>query len=217
MNGAGENVPATVLGISRLLFAQPAAPAPTCCRLSWQYRPGQLIFRDQITTHLATTSPRQWPESTLPGLIAKGTGRPGQYLLSGSARVLALRRLPDTLPGRVETIELWPLSQGNRWHPDRSSTSSSIRARPWFTNQLSAGRSTPSESCGVGSPSQLTWSRLRVELFPQPFRHLSVSTNCRRSHRDRTLVRVPWNCQNTDSRCSAREQSRSDCSEVMVW
>jgi uncharacterized protein len=37
---------------------------------------------------------------------------PGRYLLSGSARVLALRGLPDTLPGRIETIELWPLSQG---------------------------------------------------------------------------------------------------------
>lgn len=38
--------------------------------------------------------------------------RPGRYLLSGSARVLALRGLPDTLPGRIEEIELWPFSQG---------------------------------------------------------------------------------------------------------
>ena len=38
--------------------------------------------------------------------------RPGRYLLTGSARVLALRTLPDTLPGRIETIELWPFSQG---------------------------------------------------------------------------------------------------------
>jgi len=37
---------------------------------------------------------------------------PGQYLLTGSARVLGLRSLPDTLPGRMETIELWPFSQG---------------------------------------------------------------------------------------------------------
>jgi predicted AAA+ superfamily ATPase len=34
--------------------------------------------------------------------------RPGRYLLTGSARVLGLRALPDTLPGRTETIELWP-------------------------------------------------------------------------------------------------------------
>ncbi|MFC6083177.1 ATP-binding protein [Sphaerisporangium aureirubrum] len=38
--------------------------------------------------------------------------RPGRYLLTGSARVLGLRALPDTLPGRVETIELWPFAQG---------------------------------------------------------------------------------------------------------
>jgi predicted AAA+ superfamily ATPase len=38
--------------------------------------------------------------------------RPGRYLLTGSARLLGLRDLPDALPGRTETIELWPLSQG---------------------------------------------------------------------------------------------------------
>jgi predicted AAA+ superfamily ATPase len=38
--------------------------------------------------------------------------RPGRFLLTGSAHVLALRGLPDALPGRMETIELWPLSQG---------------------------------------------------------------------------------------------------------
>ncbi|MFC8798696.1 ATP-binding protein [Promicromonospora sp. NPDC057138] len=37
---------------------------------------------------------------------------PGRFLLTGSARVLGLRALPDTLVGRMETIELWPLSQG---------------------------------------------------------------------------------------------------------
>jgi uncharacterized protein len=38
--------------------------------------------------------------------------RPGRFLLTGSARILGLRSLPDTLVGRMETIELWPLSQG---------------------------------------------------------------------------------------------------------
>lgn len=37
---------------------------------------------------------------------------PGRFLLTGSARLLDLRDLPDALPGRTETIELWPLSQG---------------------------------------------------------------------------------------------------------
>lgn len=38
--------------------------------------------------------------------------RPGRFLLTGSARVMALRDVPDALPGRMETVELWPLSQG---------------------------------------------------------------------------------------------------------
>ncbi|GIH89842.1 hypothetical protein Psi01_04720 [Planobispora siamensis] len=38
--------------------------------------------------------------------------RPGRFLLTGSARVLGLKSLPDALPGRMETIELWPFSQG---------------------------------------------------------------------------------------------------------
>jgi hypothetical protein len=38
--------------------------------------------------------------------------RPGRFILTGSARLLALHSLPDALPGRSETIELWPLSQG---------------------------------------------------------------------------------------------------------
>ena len=38
--------------------------------------------------------------------------RPGQFLLTGSAQVLALRQLPDALPGRMEIVELWPFSQG---------------------------------------------------------------------------------------------------------
>jgi uncharacterized protein len=38
--------------------------------------------------------------------------RPGRFLLTGSARVMALRGVVDARPGRMETIELWPLSQG---------------------------------------------------------------------------------------------------------
>jgi predicted AAA+ superfamily ATPase len=38
--------------------------------------------------------------------------RPGRFLLTGSARLFALHAIPDLLPGRSETIELWPLSQG---------------------------------------------------------------------------------------------------------
>lgn len=53
-----------------------------------------------------------------PGLIlpikarVDADNRAGQFLLTGSARLLGLRSLPDALVGRSETIELWPFAQG---------------------------------------------------------------------------------------------------------
>ncbi|MEV0269552.1 ATP-binding protein [Hamadaea sp. NPDC050747] len=38
--------------------------------------------------------------------------RPGRFLLTGSSRVLAMKGVPDSLPGRMQTVELWPFSQG---------------------------------------------------------------------------------------------------------
>ncbi|WP_326551537.1 ATP-binding protein [Micromonospora sp. NBC_01813] len=38
--------------------------------------------------------------------------RPGRYLLTGSAWLFGTLAAPDALPGRMETIELWPFSQG---------------------------------------------------------------------------------------------------------
>lgn len=45
-------------------------------------------------------------------LVVDADPRPGRFLLTGSARILALRDLPDALPGRMQTVELWPFSQG---------------------------------------------------------------------------------------------------------
>ncbi len=41
-----------------------------------------------------------------------GDRRPGRFLLTGSADVLALPRVSESLAGRMEVITLWPLSQG---------------------------------------------------------------------------------------------------------
>jgi len=38
--------------------------------------------------------------------------RPGRYLLTGSSRLFGMVAAPDALPGRMETVELWPFSQG---------------------------------------------------------------------------------------------------------
>lgn len=38
--------------------------------------------------------------------------RPGRFVLTGSADVLTLPRVAETLAGRIEVLRLWPLSQG---------------------------------------------------------------------------------------------------------
>ena len=38
--------------------------------------------------------------------------RPGRFLLTGSANVLLLPRVADSLAGRMEVLTLWPFSQG---------------------------------------------------------------------------------------------------------
>ena len=37
---------------------------------------------------------------------------PGRYLLTGSTNVMLIPRLADSLAGRMEVLQLWPLSQG---------------------------------------------------------------------------------------------------------
>jgi uncharacterized protein len=38
--------------------------------------------------------------------------RPGRFVITGSTRLLSTPKLADTLAGRIELLELWPLSQG---------------------------------------------------------------------------------------------------------
>lgn len=60
---------------------------------------------------------------------------PGRYLLTGSAQILSLPRLADSLAGRMEIIELRPLSQGEQ-----------RRHREGFVDDLLAGITNPAVS-----------------------------------------------------------------------
>lgn len=65
---------------------------------------------------------------------------PGKYLLTGSARVLGLRALPDSLVGRMETIELWPLSQGEIDRKPDGFVDAIFREGPDFRHVSDEGR-----------------------------------------------------------------------------
>ncbi|MDP3972788.1 MAG: ATP-binding protein, partial [Candidatus Nanopelagicales bacterium] len=66
--------------------------------------------------------------------------RPGQFLLTGSARVLAMRGVVDALPGRIETVNLWPFSQGEIDGTPDSFIDSVFAAGPEFTHRSDVSR-----------------------------------------------------------------------------
>jgi len=65
---------------------------------------------------------------------------PGRFLLTGSARLLGLRGVPDALPGRMETLELWPLSQGEIDGSPDGLIDALYAAGPGFQHATTEGR-----------------------------------------------------------------------------
>lgn len=75
--------------------------------------------------------------------------RPGRFILTGSANVLALPRVADSLAGRMEILTLWPLSEA----------------------ELAGRRAAFVDACFEGDPSQLALERLPPgQLLPRVLR-----------------------------------------------
>lgn len=72
--------------------------------------PNEFVTHDGL---LVIDEIQRAPELILPiKARVDADNRAGQYLLTGSARLLGLRNLPDALVGRAETVEMWPFAQG---------------------------------------------------------------------------------------------------------
>ncbi len=101
--------------------------------------------------------------------------RPGQFLLTGSAQVLAMRGVADALPGRVETIGLWPLSQGEiRGSPDRF-LDAVFTAGPDFTHTTEVLRSEyPAWVVRGGFPDARNRSGKRLSAFFDAYTRIIV-------------------------------------------
>jgi uncharacterized protein len=70
-------------------------------------------FIRQFTGPVIIDEVQRAPEIFLPIKMTVDTkAQPGLFILTGSANVLALPKLADSLAGRMEIIPLWPLSQG---------------------------------------------------------------------------------------------------------
>ncbi len=80
--------------------------------------PTEFVVHDGL---LVIDEVQRAPELILPiKARVDADNRAGQYLLTGLARLLGLRTLPDALVGRSETVELWPFAQGEiDGSPDR--------------------------------------------------------------------------------------------------
>ncbi len=70
-------------------------------------------FIKQYTGPVVIDEIQRAPELFLPIKVEVDKNpQPGRFILTGSANVLTLPKLADTLAGRMEIISLWPLSQG---------------------------------------------------------------------------------------------------------
>ena len=131
---------AEALADTRVVLVNGARQAgkSTLTRLATARMPGTVVrlLDDLATLRAATDDPASFvehdallvideiqlaPDLLLPIKVAVDLDpTPGRFLLTGSSRILALRTLPDALPGRMEIIELWPFSQGEiAGMPDR--------------------------------------------------------------------------------------------------
>lgn len=112
INGARQSGKSTL--VQRVLRSVPGATARTLDRasdlLEARSDPEAFVRRDGL---LAIDEVQRAPDLIL-AIKAEvdADPTPGRFLLTGSARLLGLRSLPDSLVGRMETIELWPFSQG---------------------------------------------------------------------------------------------------------
>src|SRR5262249_23131817 len=69
-------------------------------------------------------------------LVVDRNRQPGRFLLTGSANVLLLPRLADTLVGRMEVLTLWPLSQGEiEGHAEQFLDTVFAKSSPTFTGK----------------------------------------------------------------------------------
>jgi predicted AAA+ superfamily ATPase len=66
--------------------------------------------------------------------------RPGRYLLTGSANVLALPRVSESLAGRMEVLTLWPLGQAEMERVDPAFIDACFQVRPDRLRVEVAGR-----------------------------------------------------------------------------
>ncbi len=81
---------------------------------------------------------------------------PGHFLLTGSANVLMLPRLAESLAGRVEIITLGPLSQGERRDHQEHFIDHAFASSPWNIKRRTPEGDIPERIIAGGYPEALS-------------------------------------------------------------
>ena len=99
--------------------------------------------------------------------------RPGRFVLTGSTRLLSVAELASSLVGRVEIIDLWPLSAGEIDGREERFVDALLG---WDPSLMRPGKSTPEaytqRICAGGFPEPLTRSGRRRDAW---FRNYSTT------------------------------------------
>ncbi len=102
--------------------------------------------------------------------------RPGRFLITGSARLLAMPEMADALVGRVEVVELWPFSE-LELAGDRRSVLDMIEASPAsiVRSQKSDRRKLAELMCRGGFPEVIDRTQRRRGAWYESYSTTSVT------------------------------------------
>ncbi|HUP65474.1 MAG TPA: AAA family ATPase, partial [Thermoanaerobaculia bacterium] len=98
--------------------------------------------------------------------------QPGQFVLTGSANLLLMQRVSETLAGRATYLTVWPLTRSERLGLGGTGIWDDLFDQPvaqWLDLFLSSDLGTERQRSGDGSPNGSVWrEQARIGGYPVP-------------------------------------------------
>jgi uncharacterized protein len=98
--------------------------------------------------------------------------RPGQFVLTGSANLLLMQRVSETLAGRATYLTVWPLTRSERAGQGGTGFWDELFNHPvagWLERFTESGRGSEGGAAGTGPPEESDWrEQVRTGGYPVP-------------------------------------------------